>query len=97
LIHLPVHIPFQHPLSYYHPKQKSVAATNTTVGANEIFRVKIADPKILGRESTSTYKHFFNFLSIAVTRDFRLTNRERKIKPKFSVQDFSQRSCGYEG
>jgi hypothetical protein len=38
-----------------HPKQKSVAATSTTVGANENFRVKIADPKILGRESTSTY------------------------------------------
>jgi hypothetical protein len=30
-----------------HPKQKSFAATNTTVGANENFRVKIADPKIL--------------------------------------------------
>jgi hypothetical protein len=78
-----------------HPKQKSVAATNTTVGANENFTVKIADPKILGREST-TYKHFFNFLSVAVTKHFRLTNRERKIKPKFSVQDFSQRSCGYD-
>jgi hypothetical protein len=45
----------------FHPKQKSVAATNTTVGANENFRVKIEDPKILGRESTSTTNIFSTF------------------------------------
>jgi hypothetical protein len=41
-----------------HPKQITVAATNTTVAANENFRVKIADPKFLGRETTSTNTHF---------------------------------------
>lgn len=42
--------------------------------------------KILGRETTSTYTHIFNFTTVEATENFWLTNREGTPNQKISVR-----------